>query len=220
VGVLILALTIGNRTLRAFRQSKQAISESASLLGTVVNALTSRIQTSESIVNDLRWKTDAIIHRNADVESEQARLRTHYLVLLHHTHEALSNDRRLILELEQIKSRLSSISQNQRQPSTVIIRSHAQRSMNGQTVLSSLNPTERQIIEILAREGPKAAPDLGHLLKKSREHIARLMKKLYFEGYVDRESNRSPFKYALNDKVRSESGLTSESITKKVPGSA
>jgi predicted ArsR family transcriptional regulator len=85
--------------------------------------------------------------------------------------------------------------------------------MNGQTVLSSLNPTERQIIEILAREGPKAAPDLGHRLKKSREHIARLMKKLYFEGYVDRESNRSPFKYALNDKVRSESGLASESIT-------
>jgi DNA-binding MarR family transcriptional regulator len=76
-----------------------------------------------------------------------------------------------------------------------------------------LTPTERQTIEILTREGPKAAPDLGRRLKKSREHMARLMKKLYFEGYVDRETNRAPFRYRLNEKVRS--NLAADSISPK-----
>jgi len=218
--VLLLTLFIGRRAVRAFRQSKQAVTESASLLGVVVNALTSRIQVSESVVDSLRLNMDTLVHRNTGMETEQTRLGSNYLTLLHYMHEALDNDRRLILQLEQIKTRLASIPQNQRQQRDIITRNQPQTSSTEQDVFSSLTPTEREIVEILAREGPKAAPDLGHRLKKSREHIARLMKKLYFEGYVDRESNRSPFKYTLNDKVRPGLGLTNESVTEKLPGSA
>lgn len=218
--VLLLALFIGTRAVRAFRQSKQALTESASLLGVVVNALTSRIQVSESVVNNLRLNMDTLKYQNTGIESEQAQLRANYLTLLHHMHEALGNDRRLILELEQMKTKLASIPQNQRQQRGAITRNQPQASLTDENIFSSLTPTEREIIEILAREGPKAAPDLGQRLKKSREHIARLMKKLYFEGYVDRESNRSPFKYTLNDKVRSGLGLANESVTEKLPESA
>jgi DNA-binding MarR family transcriptional regulator len=55
----------------------------------------------------------------------------------------------------------------------------------------------------LGDEGAKTAPEIGKHLKKSREHTSRLMKKLYIEGYVDRESNRSPFRYKLNETLRS-----------------
>lgn len=41
------------------------------------------------------------------------------------------------------------------------------------------------------------------------------MKKLYFEGYVDRESTRAPFRYRLNDKVRLSLGSATESVTEK-----
>ena len=81
----------------------------------------------------------------------------------------------------------------------------------GENAVAALTQTESQVLEILRREGPKAAPELGHRMRKSREHMARLMKKLYLDGYVDRESNRAPFRYKLNEKVGSmlEHGETS-----------
>lgn len=103
VVLLLVTLLIGTKAIRAFRQSKLAVTESASLLGVIVNALTSRIQVSESVVNELRSDFDTISQRSTDVESEQARLRANYLQLLRHLHEALTNDRRLIVELQQLK---------------------------------------------------------------------------------------------------------------------
>lgn len=70
-------------------------------------------------------------------------------------------------------------------------------------ILSALTSTERMTLEILKVEGSKGAPELGKRLKKSREHTSRLMKKLYMEGFVKRESNHTPFRYKLNDEVRS-----------------
>jgi len=180
-----------------------------------VNALTSRIQLSESVVSDLRSRTEVAIHASTEIAVEQTRLRTSYLTLLRQMQEALSNDRRLIVELEQIKTRLSSFSQNQRHDIPVTVRNNVNLSMSAEPGLSSLTPTERQILQILADEGAKAAPDLGMRLNKSREHMARLMKKLYFEGYVNRESNRSPFKYTLNDKLRPSLGLAGASVNQE-----
>jgi DNA-binding MarR family transcriptional regulator len=73
----------------------------------------------------------------------------------------------------------------------------------GGDALAALTPTERHTLEILGREGPKAAPELGRRMRKSREHMARLMKKLYLDGYVDRESNHAPFRYKLNERIGS-----------------
>jgi len=219
LGLLAFTLFIGNRAIRFFRQSRQAINEAASLLEVIVNALTSRIEVSESVVNDLRSDFATVSRRTAGVETEQARLRANHLQLLRHLQEALTHDRRLILELQQLKTIVVSISQYKagRDQRPVIIRARAQVALQERDVLSSLTPTERRAVEILAREGPKAAPDLGRRLRKSREHMARLMKRLYFEGYVDRETNRAPFRYKLNDAVRSNLGIPTDSVTEELP---
>jgi mannose/fructose/N-acetylgalactosamine-specific phosphotransferase system component IID len=51
--VLIFALVVGWKAVRSFRQSRQAVTESASLLGVIVNSIGSRIESSESIVRNL-----------------------------------------------------------------------------------------------------------------------------------------------------------------------
>jgi predicted transcriptional regulator len=69
--------------------------------------------------------------------------------------------------------------------------------------LSSITtPTEMQVLSLLAERGPLAAPEIGRLVGRSREHTARLMKRLYEEGYVRRDQNRIPFRYALVERVR------------------
>jgi hypothetical protein len=69
--------------------------------------------------------------------------------------------------------------------------------------LSSITtPTELQVLALLSDQGPKSAPEIGNLVSRSREHSARLMKKLFEEGYVKRDQSRIPFRYSLVDRVR------------------
>jgi biotin operon repressor len=62
--------------------------------------------------------------------------------------------------------------------------------------------TEQELLRLLA-EGPRTAPEIKELLGKSREHTARLLKKLYDEGLVIRDEAAKPYLYRLSDKGRS-----------------
>jgi len=70
------------------------------------------------------------------------------------------------------------------------------------TLPSITTPTELQVLTLLANEGPKSAPEIGLVVGRSREHTARLMKKLYEEGYIRRDQTRIPFRYSLVERVK------------------
>lgn len=63
--------------------------------------------------------------------------------------------------------------------------------------MAALTETEVQVLEMLASEGPKTAPEIKDSVRLSREHTARLMKKLYEEGYVEREEGKIPYRYDI-----------------------
>jgi predicted transcriptional regulator len=67
---------------------------------------------------------------------------------------------------------------------------------------SITTPTELQVLTLLANQGPKSAPEIGKLVGRSREHTARLMKKLFDEGYVRRDQTRIPFRYTTVERVK------------------
>src|SRR5437899_10801752 len=70
------------------------------------------------------------------------------------------------------------------------------------TLPSITTATELQVLTTLANEGPKSAPEIGQVVGRSREHTARLMKKLYEEGYIRRDQTRIPFRYSLVERVK------------------
>ena len=61
----------------------------------------------------------------------------------------------------------------------------------------SLTDTEQTILQFLKNEGPKTSRQIETRIAKTREHTARLMKKLWQQGYVERETHRTPFTYRL-----------------------
>ncbi len=63
--------------------------------------------------------------------------------------------------------------------------------------LAALTETEVVVLEFLSSEGAKTAPEIKEKVQLSREHTARLMKKLYEEGYVERETGKLPFSYRV-----------------------
>jgi hypothetical protein len=67
--------------------------------------------------------------------------------------------------------------------------------------MACLTETEISVLEFLAAEGPKTAPEIKEKVQLSREHTARLMKKLYEEGYLERETGKLPFKYSVKKEM-------------------
>jgi len=67
--------------------------------------------------------------------------------------------------------------------------------------MAALTDTELTVLEMLSREGPKTAPEIKERVQLSREHTARLMKKLYEKGYLERETGKIPFKYSLKKEM-------------------
>lgn len=67
--------------------------------------------------------------------------------------------------------------------------------------LAPLTDTELSVLEMLASEGPKTAPEIKDRVKLSREHTARLMKKLYEGGYLERDTGKIPFKYSVKKEM-------------------
>ncbi len=68
--------------------------------------------------------------------------------------------------------------------------------------MSALTDTEVAVLEMLSAEGSKTAPEIKDRIRLSREHTARLMKKLYEKGYLERETSKIPFRYSVKKEMK------------------
>ncbi len=67
--------------------------------------------------------------------------------------------------------------------------------------IAQLTETELAALDYLASDGAKTAPEIKQKVQLSREHTARLMKKLYEEGYLERDTSKIPFKYSVKKEM-------------------
>jgi hypothetical protein len=81
------------------------------------------------------------------------------------------------------------------------VRSEAVIPIKRDKAMAALTNTELAVLEMLSTEGPKTAPEVKDRVQLSREHTARLMKKLYEEGYLERETGKIPFKYSVKKEM-------------------
>lgn len=81
------------------------------------------------------------------------------------------------------------------------------------TLHSITTPTEFEVLTLLANTGPRSAPEIGRAVGRSREHSARLMKKLFDEGYVKRDQSRVPYRYSLVERLKGRFTKTGERET-------
>lgn len=103
---------------------------------------------------------------------------------------------------EKLASRVSFLEEKARQaPVSPEPRIEAVIPIKREKALAHLTDTELAVLEMLAAEGPKTAPEIKERIKLSREHTARLMKKLYEEGYLERDSSKIPFKYSTKKEM-------------------
>ena len=61
-------------------------------------------------------------------------------------------------------------------------------------------------------QGPMTSRDIEVTFGKSREHVSRLMKKLFEDGFVGRDTSNRPYRYTITDKGRERIGSGEGSI--------
>ena len=98
-----------------------------------------------------------------------------------------------IAEVEEQVQKLSAIPEIKSEPVIPIRRDKA---------MGALTDTEIMVLEMLSAEGSKTAPEIKERVQLSREHTARLMKKLYEKGYLERETGKIPFRYSVKKEMK------------------
>jgi len=98
-----------------------------------------------------------------------------------------------ITKIEQLSPQVSAVHETKIETAIPIRREKA---------LATLTQTELEVLEVLAREGRKTAPEIKETIKLTREHTARLMKSLYQRGYLERSTEKIPYSYSVKDEMR------------------
>jgi chromosome segregation ATPase len=103
---------------------------------------------------------------------------------------------------ETVKTKVSGIEEEmQKFVSIPEMRNEPAIQIRREKALAALTDTELSVLEMLVTEGSKTAPQIKDQVNLSREHTARLMKKLYEEGYVERETGKIPFRYSAKKEM-------------------
>lgn len=68
-------------------------------------------------------------------------------------------------------------------------------------VLDQLTPTELDVLSLIDEMGEGSVPEIREKIQKTREHTARLLKKLFDKGFIDRNTSSMPYRYLLRKEV-------------------
>jgi hypothetical protein len=108
----------------------------------------------------------------------------------------------LVTSQEMLASRLSAIEEQVQRPALMQeAKIDAVIPIKREKALAPLTETELSVLEMLSAEGSKTAPEIKSKIRLSREHTARLMKKLYEDGYLERDTGKIPFKYSVKKEM-------------------
>ena len=196
--------------LRRFDISRTSYREARQMLSAMVGSLSRRVEQNEVLTRELSEQLQILSASQGrlSVEGENADKER----LLGFMQDWMENVKRVIEKVDGLQRNLKTVEQEVQEMRARVnqLSVLGKRAVGApeapvgvvtEVTLAKLSPTERGVLELLAG-GAKAAPEIGRLVTKSREHTARLMKSLFEQGFVEREANRQPYEYRLNDKVR------------------
>lgn len=69
-------------------------------------------------------------------------------------------------------------------------------------VLETLTSTELEVLTLIEEMGEGSVPEIRERIGKTREHTARLLKKLFENGFVDRNTSGMPYRYYIRKEIK------------------
>ena len=103
--------------------------------------------------------------------------------------------------LESMKTEFQKLVEGQRMPSKGV-EVEAPIPVMQDRIIEQLTETEFAVLAIIDELGEGSVPELKEKIQKTREHTARLLKKLYDRGYIDRSTSSMPYRYYIRKEIK------------------
>jgi len=217
VGVLLAAtVTAAVEYYRLLRGTQREYEKAKEVVEDIVLSFNRQLKRESEKVELVAYRVEAVSSKSGKALKRMEDVEKRLLALEPKIGAELKGGEKMLTRLEEVDkkvrdviasqkatdARVSDLEEQAQQPSRIPeAKVEAVIPIRREKALAPLTETELSVLEMLATEGPKTAPEIKDRIKLSREHTARLMKKLYEEGYLERDTRKIPFKYRIKKEM-------------------
>lgn len=217
--LLLMLATVGVASLyyRRIRRAQEAYEDAKSVVGDIIISFNEQLERQEEGLDAVVHKIDALSSKSEKLVKEMKQRDGQMADLTAKIKATLETERKLSTRFKEVDERIGYLATTQKamlqriegfekkvereipvMPETKI---EAAIPIKKERALAPLTETELNVLEVLAKEGRKTAPEIRERIKLTREHTARLMKKLYEDGYLERDTQKIPYAYRVREEM-------------------
>lgn len=210
--VVFLLLSMGTILLyyKRIRRAREKYEEAKDIVKDIVISFNNQLQRLEERVGLVAHKLEFLSVKSEDVTGITDRLKkceTQLSDVTSKVDKALALKEQLLPQIKKLNERIDKVVEAQENMKRRISKPQEAKiegviPIMRERALAQLTATELRVLEILANEGRKTAPEIKNEIGLTREHTARLMKKLYEKGYVERDETKTPYAYRIKEEMR------------------
>jgi len=206
--VFLLFLTAAITVLyyRRIKEVKARYEEAKDVVGDVVVSFNKQLQRQEEMLEKTSYRMEGFSAKSENVWAKVEELGKQTNDLASKVASSSEAQGLLLKDIEEVKVGLESVKKTQAElakhvSETPEAKIEAAIPIKREHALAPLTETELCVLEFIAEGGEKTAPEIRDLTKMTREHSARLVKKLYEDGYLERNIEKTPYRYRVKDEM-------------------
>ncbi len=215
---VLLLVTMGASALyyKRIRRAHEEYEEAKSTVGDITMSINRQFQRQEAGLRSVTHRIEIISSENEKAVKRVEEYNRRLATLANIVEDVPAIEKKLSAQIEEINRKIDGIEATQNKITQRIgevekIRHKAQVSearieaaipIKKERALAPLTETELKALETIAKEGKKTAPEIREKIELTREHTARLMKKLYEDGYLERDTHKMPYTYRLKEEMQ------------------
>ena len=204
--VLVLTAIVTAWYYRRIKEARAAYAEAKNVVGDVVVSFNKQLQSHEEQLEKVSYRVEGFVGRSENIVAKVDEMKKQTDGLASKLVGVSDVQNVLFKDMGEVKARLGDLMKAQEtvekhfaempeaKIETVI-------PIKRERALAPLTDTELHVLEFIAEAGEKTAPEIRDLTKLTREHSARLVKKLYEEGYLERDVTKTPYRYRVKDEM-------------------
>ena len=210
--ILLLLASIGVAILyyRRIKRVHEMYDEAKNVVGDIVVSFNRQLQRQEDRLGTVAYKTEVSLSRSEGAVNKVKAQDKQLSDLAAKVEDVSGIEKRVSAQIEDVRKKVEDVIAKQKKfmkktaevPAVSEAKIKAAIPIKRERALAPLTETELSVLEILAAEGKKTAPEIRDKIKLTREHTARLMKKLYEKGYLEREAGKMPYSYSIKEEMR------------------
>jgi len=204
--LLLFTLAIAALYYQRIRKVAKEYTEAKNVVGDIVVSFNKQLQRQEDQFGKVSYKMEALSKRSEDVAVKVERWETRITEVTSKFTGVSETEKKLNKDIENLKEKIGDVTKAQEEIKKHVLeipeaKIEAAIPIKREHALAPLTETELRVLEIIAEEGEKTAPEMKDLIKLTREHTARLVKKLYEEGYLERNTEKTPYAYRVKEEM-------------------